>query len=239
MKPNDVATLAADGEPTIGQVVSFLEQAGIPITPEECKRTFPETKVSFDFFSGRSDASFELSVERDLDRMRAVMDPQNWSTCSPKLWIASYPIQDPGTGPIDWSKYPPPLPGPPLPGSTWSGILFEHVWIDGGAAVIQFEVALDIDSKAASSSHDVAFGLRRSIMSALGKLEVSGGIKTDKGTILLRSEAATGSTSISATKEFQLEGLGDPPIDYLANLMAAVSLEQMGDEGYEAVCCTP
>lgn len=227
-----------EGELSIGQVVTFLEGL-IPAAPEECKRTFPKSEVNFDLFSSTTDAKLALTVERDLDSMRSVVDPQNWSTCGSTFWAASYLIDDLGTGPIDWKAYPAKLPSPPAPGTTWSSPFFEHVLIDWGALAVQFRVALAIDSKKNPLSHQFDYTLKRSIMSGLGPIEQEGGIKIDSGEIRATAATAAGPTSLAATKTFKVGGFGKQPIDFFANLWASIALEQMADETYEAVCCTP
>src|SRR5262249_45203521 len=161
----------------------------------------------------RTDAELELSVERDLDTMRAVVDPQNWSTCGPEFWARSYPIADPGDGPIDWKVDPAPLPKPPKPGTPWNEILFEHVRVNWGGPIVQFQVALHIDAKESQLGDDIGYGLRRPIMSALGAIEVAGGIKIDAGEIHAKAASASGPTAIAATKSFKVADLGPPPTD--------------------------
>jgi hypothetical protein len=225
-------------EPSLGQIVHFLE-GPLPRAPEECARTFPTTRTRFDVFSGRSDAALEQSVTRGFEEMRKVLDPQNWSSCGPKYWAASYASEAPGNGPIDWKAGLPRLPNPPRPGSAWAGTLFEHVRIDWGVAVAQFWLALAVESKPTPLSQTFTYELGRSGRSALGRIEVERGIVVDEGEITATAAAATGPTKIVASKAFKLSGLGPPPTDFFANLWAAISLQQMADEAYEAVCCKP
>jgi hypothetical protein len=225
-------------EPPMETIVSFLERE-IPPAPEECTRTFPKTHVSFDVFSGRSDAELELSVTRDFEAMRAALDPQHWSQCAPKYWVASYACADPGNARVDWKAGLPRLANPPRPGSSWNGAFFEHVRIDYGPADVQFWVVLDVASKPSALAHEFTYELRRPGRSALGPIEVEGGLDLDEGEIRATAAARTGPTQVFGSKAFKLRGLGPPPTDFFANLWASISLQQMADEAYEGVCCKP
>jgi hypothetical protein len=234
------ATREAGAALEMDEVVTLLEaQPDFEPPREECNRSFPETGVTFDFFSGLTKASFTMDVERPLAEMRKLTDPQSWSQCHPTFWAASYAVPDPS---LEESAGPNGLPAPlqPAPecGARWKGWLFEHVRTTLGWTTTEFQIVLAIDSTQAPEderTYQMEYSLVRSISISLGGVR-SGRVAVDEGHAKAR-EISPGSTAVSGTKSFRLADLG--LFTWAANLVAAIGIEQRLDESYEVACCQP
>lgn len=213
------------------ETLEGLEGASIA----DCERTLPKSDVSFDWLAGKTSVEGSLSVERDVDEMRSVIDPQNWAVCAGKTFAASYVTKE--TAPTPGSD-PSPDPSPPTPGSRWSEVLFEHFLVDLGWLTIGwFKVLLDVDTKPTPTAHVVDYELRKALASAIGPLsKQNGGLSLDDGWIKA-TECGAGTSCVEATKVLKLEGWGGGEVDFWLNFWAGIGMEMLMDDSYESVCC--
>lgn len=208
--------------------------------PEECTRSFPSSEVDFSWTSWENTAKYSLWVERSVEALRPVLDPQNWSVCGGAFWEQSYvTIQTAGSGVVGAGGQVEKHPDPPPPGSQWNAILFERFVTDWGGMKAAFDVLLDVKTTPTPQKHLYEYGLNTSLKSVIGPITKDGGIVTDKGHVKVTVNTLDPQrTDVEALKIIKFANFGKVK-DFWINFWTRIALEQNADEMYEVICCDP
>lgn len=223
---------------TMISVLALLDQLWSPAS-QVCQRTVPVSKLEWVSAERLAKVRVNLSVKRSdgLDGLRKAIDPQNWDRCSDFI-VASYVAQETnGEYPVDADfNAIENTSNPPVPGTAWEGVAFEHLAVTWGVTFSWFKHILTIDSKTGPDTHRFDFALKKSLRSGVLGDELDGGIDVDDGyaAATLKSD---GWIDVEATKALRFSER--PFKTTLLNTWAVVALAAMGDELWETVCCVP
>jgi len=170
------------------------------------------------------------------------LDPQRWSRCNP-FFVASYVIDQSGGWPPNHcfrkagGTDPPRLGDPPLEGTGWSGMLFEHFVFDFGVEWSWFRNLLSIRTTREEGQYRFRYDLYDSLCSRVLLDTASGGFGVDGGYVeVTPSSSYDGWYEVAASKALSFSGR--PLMDVYLDWWGPVLLWLLGDETAEEACCT-
>jgi hypothetical protein len=159
---------------------------------------------------------FTIQVDRDLDGLKVVADPQKWAECNPLYFKDTHYAG----GDCPSAMQGGPVSPAPQPGSSWSGVLFEH-----------FATALGVDLTNLININD---------QPATGRLFNFSLCQAIKGTDILTKDCGFSSVlkDPATSGQFKSQVRGLKIVDFKNLSPGTISMEAMVDEMAQvAVCC--
>lgn len=206
-----------------------------------CERTEPKSTSSSDSANIISVRS-QLDVNRPLDELRSVVDPQNWDTCGSRYFAeACVPDLDPSGAPVlsSTTRLPTCASTHPDPQGLWNGVLYENfIYTIGGLKLVSFDTVINIRKTENTSTGvlDVAFDLNQSLGGHM--LLFPGKCDIDEGGVKLIPKGIDQWRRVEVTKRLRLVFDSEFVTKWMTRL-AAATFDDAADSVYESICCRP
>lgn len=184
--------------------------------------------------TGVTEAEMAFVVDRPLEVLRKIIDPQNWEACSPDYFKSSDSVMGASLEPVA---------SPPATGSTWSGIIYEDVRFRfASVSLTKITNLLDIttesypDDGTSDVLQRVSYSLRQSLVLKLGPKHFDEGVDVDEGSLEI-SPYGDGRWLMKATKNIHFELTSAAVSDGL-NAVSPLLFKKVGtDLGWDLMCC--
>lgn len=200
--------------------------------PSGCNAQIEYVQSKYDFFAQTTTIKLSITVDRPLDEVVRALDPQSWSTCSPKYFKQTY-ISDRDEQPV---SQPPPI------GSDWQGLVFEDVAFPvAGFKVSQITNFLWYKSKSSVPPdgkgvvHRFDYGIDTNLLVDVLGVEFSPGLDIDDGSVTVES-TPSGRWKVIGIKTVHFDLT--PGLTTIVNTSAPLLFQKVLSEfAYDLVCC--
>lgn len=186
----------------------------------------------YDSQTNQNFTEMAYAVNRPLNELKKVIDPQNWARCS-NFWKESYLVDESGQ----------PLLTPPFPGTSYEGVLFENVGINiKNFGLMRLKVLLNIKSHADLPASDddvyrIEYSMNRSIDHTFLGRHGTGGTVIDEGAITI-SPLSDGRWKVVGYKISRFDILSGKVPPYIMNPAMGKGLQIAAYKfAKDLVCC--
>jgi hypothetical protein len=205
---------------------------------KDCDYVYHPATANFDASSSTTTVVADTAVPRSFAAVRKVMDPQQWDQCN-VFFEETYIAEKSSDGfDMDSDYNVPPDLNPPLIGTPYEAVLFEHfvvaidpysaknvvtAWYKNLLNVSSQE--LPVDGTNPTGGHVYKYDLLQSLASYIYSSTIRGGLDIDDGEIVMHPDADANWTKLHATKALRFSGRWN---DEALNQSAGWYLEAMG-----------